>query len=138
VKAEQSRPIGKDPDGHIGTSKALGRALNAPLLIDQAADADFARLDGPAPRRAWIQRGEAMNKIVALVHARLDLWGTRLNMAASLLVAYMAANGAAIEKAVNSVVPSRIARSPQVAIGILTYLIVNGAAKSDAKKIGNG
>lgn len=79
-----------------------------------------------------------MNRIVALVHARLDLWGTRLNVLAALAVAYMAANGATIEKAVNSVVPAQYQSIASVAIGLLCYLIVNGAAKSDAKKIGNG
>lgn len=79
-----------------------------------------------------------MNKVLTLVHARLDLWGTRLNVLASLLVAYMAANGAVIEKAVNSVVAEPYRPLASVAIGALTYLIVNGVAKSDAKKIGNG
>lgn len=79
-----------------------------------------------------------MNKIVDLVRARLDFWGTRLNILAALLVAYMASNGAVIEKAVNSIVPARYQPIASVVIGILCYLIVNGAAKSDAKKIGNG
>lgn len=79
-----------------------------------------------------------MNKLVALVHARLDLWGTRLNVLASLLVAYMAANGAVVEKAVDSIVAEPYRPIASVAVGIFTYLIVNGVAKSDAKKIGNG
>lgn len=80
-----------------------------------------------------------MNRIVTLVHARLDLWGTRLNVLASLAVAYMVANGAAVEKAVNSVVPAAYQPIASVAVGLLAYLLVNGAAKSDAKKLaGNG
>jgi lysozyme len=68
-----------------------------------------------------------MNKIVDLVRARLDFWGTRLNILAALLVAYMASNGAVIEKAVNSVVPAQYRPIASVVIGILCYLIVNGA-----------
>jgi hypothetical protein len=34
----------KDQDTHRGTVKALGQALGGPLLVDQAADADFARM----------------------------------------------------------------------------------------------
>jgi hypothetical protein len=79
-----------------------------------------------------------MNKIVNLVHARLDLWGTRLNIVAGLVVAYMAANGATIEKAINSVVPEAWRPIASLAVGVLCYLVVNGAAKSDAKKLGNG
>lgn len=49
MKVEQSRPIGTDPDAHRGTVAALnhawGTGLKAnPLLVDQAADADFASL----------------------------------------------------------------------------------------------
>jgi hypothetical protein len=42
LKAEQSRPIGTDPDAHPGTVKAIAKAFGGPLLIDQAADAAFA------------------------------------------------------------------------------------------------
>jgi hypothetical protein len=47
VKGERSRSIGKDADGHRGTVNAIGLALghkSNPLLIDQAADADFASM----------------------------------------------------------------------------------------------
>jgi hypothetical protein len=48
------------------------------------------------------------------------------------------ANGATIEKAINSVVPEAWRPIASLAVGVLCYLVVNGAAKSDAKKLGNG
>lgn len=44
MKSGQSQQVGGDADAHRGTAKAIAGALNSPLLIDQAADADFARL----------------------------------------------------------------------------------------------
>jgi hypothetical protein len=61
-----------------------------------------------------------------------------LNHRRLLVVAYMATNGAAIEKAVNSIVARAYRPVASLASGSICYLIVNGAAKSDAKKLANG
>jgi hypothetical protein len=44
VKAQLPRPSSADVDTHRGIARAIAGTFNKPLLIDQAADADFASM----------------------------------------------------------------------------------------------
>lgn len=80
-----------------------------------------------------------MNKVYALVRDRLAFWGTRLGILAALVAGYLATNGAAVQSAVNSIVPARYQAIASIAVGLLTYLLVHVASNSDVKKAaGNG
>jgi ABC-type nitrate/sulfonate/bicarbonate transport system permease component len=75
-----------------------------------------------------------MNVILARVRARLAYLGTQLGIAAALIAGYLASNGAAVERAINSVVPETYRPIASLAVGVLTYLLVHAASNSDVKK----
>jgi hypothetical protein len=130
-------------------NRAAERSPGDPVLRDVARILSHDRTHGPSgistslssastPCPAQTKGGSNEQGPRSRTRAPRSVGHAAEHASPSLLVAYMAANGATIEKAVNSVVPSHGGRSPAVRVGLLCYLIVNGAAKSDAKKIGNG
>lgn len=76
-----------------------------------------------------------MNRALDFVRRRLTYWGTRLGLAAALLAGYVAGNGAAVEKALNSVVPEPYRPIASLLVGIATFVIVHSAQTSDANKV---
>lgn len=76
-----------------------------------------------------------MNKALTFARARLAYWGTRLGILAALLAGYIAANGAQVEKAVDSIVPEQWRPIASLLVGIATFLIVHAAQTKDAQKV---
>jgi hypothetical protein len=75
-----------------------------------------------------------MTKLKQAATVKVRLFGTQLNMVAALVVAYMAANGAAIEQAVNSIVPEPYQPLASVLVGLASFLLVNAASNSDLRR----
>jgi hypothetical protein len=76
-----------------------------------------------------------MNKILTFARARLAYWGTRLGIVAALIAGYVASNGGAVEKAINSFVPEPYRPISSMVVGIVVFLLIHSAQTSDANKV---
>lgn len=79
-----------------------------------------------------------MNALLEKIRARLRFWGARLNALAALLIAAIVANPGQLEAAIGAMIPATYRPVAGLIAGALTFVIVNIASNSDAKKIANG
>jgi membrane associated rhomboid family serine protease len=76
-----------------------------------------------------------MQTIADYVRARIQFWGARLNALQAVLVAAIVANASQLQGAISSIIPAKYQGAAGLIAGVLSYLIVEAASRSDAKKV---
>lgn len=71
----------------------------------------------------------------AWVRGQAHYWGARLNAIQAVLVAAIVANAVDLKVAIAAVVPEQYRPIAGLIAGVVSFLIVQAASKSDAKKV---
>lgn len=80
-----------------------------------------------------------MKRFLTWIRAELGYWGGRLNALQALIVAALVANADKLQPAIAFVVPAKYQSLTGLIAGVVSYLVVNLAARSDrSKAAGNG